>query len=275
MWELKIPFSERVYSLNGSANDRSIIHALDYSGGYWEPYLMRVMQNRIAPDFVCLDIGANIGIFTLLMSGLAPAGHVFAFEPSTQNMSYLRQNLALNHVQNATPLRNALWDQPGQIELFYIDELAGCSFIDTTADDSSGLKKIRSTVVQDWMGEIELHCVRDPVEGLRLDDWAAGAGLKRLDFIKMDAEGAEIAILNGARETIRRYRPTLVAEFNAVSLTQYFGLRPEEYYDQLAGIYPKLALIESDGNATPIPDYPWLSRRVETGKGWEDLLCSF
>ena len=168
-----------------------------------------------------------------------------------------------------------MWDQPGQIELFYIDELAGCSFIDTTADESSGLKKIRSAVVQDWMTDIELHCMRDPVDGLRLDDWAAGAGLKRLDFIKMDAEGAEIAILNGAQETIRRYRPTPVAEFNPVSLTRYFGRRPKEYYDRLASTYPKLALIENNGDPTPIPDYAWLSRRVETGKGWEDLLCSF
>jgi FkbM family methyltransferase len=270
---LKTPFADHAYLLAGSAKDRSIIGALQATAGVWEPYVMNVMKAFIAHDSVCLDIGANIGAMTLVMSGLASRGEVFAFEPCSRNATFLRENLIRNSASNVTVLQKALFDRTSQIELFYVDELGACSFLET--GDRTGLEKIKAVVTQEWMQQVELHCDREKVECVRLDDWAAAMPLHRLDFIKLDAEGAETQVIQGGLQTIMRFQPKLVTEFNPACMIQYFDRQPQQYYALLTIIYPKLMLIESTAELSAIPNYEWLDRRIQTGKGWEDLLCSF
>jgi len=169
--------------------------------------------------------------------------------------------------------QKALFDRTSHIELFYVDELAACSFLD--AGDRTGLDKIKTVVSQEWVQHLELHCEREKVECVRLDDWAAAIPLRRLDFIKLDAEGAETQVIKGGVQTLMRLHPKLVTEFNPPCMIQYFDAQPQQYYTLLTTIYPRLMLIESTGELSPIPNYEWLNRRIETGKGWEDLLCSF
>src|SRR5579864_3389546 len=165
--KLKAPFADHCYLLAGSPRDRSIIGALQATGGIWEPYLMNVMKACIADDSVCLDIGANIGAMTLVMSDLTSRGSVFAFEPSSRNASFLRANLARNNASNVTIFQTALLDCTSQIELFYVDELAACSFLDD-AGHRTGLDKIKTVVSQEWVQQVELHCEREKVECIRL-----------------------------------------------------------------------------------------------------------
>ena len=135
--------------------------------------------------------------------------------------------------------------------------------------------RIKTVVSQDWVQQIELHCEREKVECVRLDDWATAVRLDRLDFVKLDAEGAEHQVIEGGAQTLMRFHPKLVTEFNPPCMIQYFSGRPQEYYTLLGTIFPRLMLIESTGELSPIPNYEWLDRRIKTGKGWEDLLCSF
>jgi FkbM family methyltransferase len=250
-----------------------VVGALQATGGLWEPYLMGTMKKLIAHDSVCLDIGANIGVMTLVMSDLASLGEVFAFEPSSRNATFLRENLRRNTIFNVTVFQKALFDRTSQAELFYVDELAACSFLDV--GDRVGLDKIKKVVSQEWVQHIELHCERERVECVRLDDWAAAMPLHRLDFIKLDAEGAETQAIKGGLRTIERFHPKLVTEFNPACMIQYFDADPHEYHMLLKTIYPRLMLIESTGEFSVASDYEWLDRRIQTGKGWEDLLCSF
>jgi FkbM family methyltransferase len=185
----------------------------------------------ISRDAVCLDIGANIGIFTLVMSSLAAEGHVFAIEPSSRNLMFLRENLRLNDIANVTVLQNALWDRSCDLELFYLDELAGCSFLQTSRIHQAAMRKIRAVVTQPWLDTTTLHDYSETVPCTRLDDLAVSIGLNRLDFIKLDAEGAEMAVLSGAQDTLMRYRPRLITEFNPACMIQYFEQDPSEYYD--------------------------------------------
>jgi hypothetical protein len=113
------------------------------------------------------------------------------------------------------------------------------------------------------------------VECLALDDFMAESDLDRLDFIKLDAEGAEIHIVTGAIETIGRHHPRLLTEFNPACMKEYFGQDSREYFELLRSIYPQISVIESAGTLTPLFTYASLAERIETGKGWEDLFCSF
>lgn len=99
---LKTPFSNRSYLLAGSARDLSVVGALQATDGLWEPYLMSVMKEFITDDSVCLDVGANIGAMTVVMSDLTSRGKVFAFEPSSRNLMFLRENLTRNAAANVT-----------------------------------------------------------------------------------------------------------------------------------------------------------------------------
>jgi FkbM family methyltransferase len=234
---------------------------------------MSIMKRRLATDAVCMDIGANIGIFTLIMSTLCPDGHVFAIEPSSRNLSYLRENLQVNQVSNVTVLQHALWDRACDLDLFYIEELAGCSFLETSRNQSAGMSKIKAVVTQPWVDTIVSHDQPEVVSCVRLDDLAVSIDLKRLDFVKLDAEGAEIAVLGGGIDTLSRYRPALVAEFNPACMIRYFERDPMEYYNLLTRFYPDIFLIESTGELTRVAGYAWLEERIATGKGWEDLFC--
>lgn len=275
MLTLKVPFSDRVYTVNGDPRDLSIVGALTHDDGRWEPHLMSVMGKVIAPTDICLDIGANIGTLALVMSGLASDGHVYAFEPSQSNAAYLRQNLAANRVSNVTVVEKAVWDGRGELEIFHIDELAGCSFLEADGDSGSGLRKIRSIVRQPWMDEIELHTHRDPVACVSLDEFAAETGMQKLDFIKMDVQGAEIPALTGGAETIARFRPRMIAELAPQCMKVCFGHEIRDCFDLLTRLYPSLCLIEETGSLSSVPDYDWLAERLARGKGWEDLYCSF
>jgi FkbM family methyltransferase len=208
------------------------------------------------------------------MSGLAWNGRVYAFEPSSRNMMFLRNNIVSNHVSNVSTFENALWDGPGELQSFHVEELAGCSFV-VGHSDESGLQKLKSVVTQPWMDEIVLHRHCDRVECLRLDDFMRENRLQRLDFVKLDAEGAEIAVINGSAETIRRYPPNLLTEFNPACMKQYFGHDPRSYFELLSSLYPNIFLIENTGALTAVHSYPWLAQRVEVGKSWEDLFCCF
>jgi FkbM family methyltransferase len=275
MFPLKTPFSERTYRVNGSTNDRSVIAALVATGGYWEPHLMSIMKSRLPSNAICMDIGANIGIMTLIMGDLCSDGGVFAVEPSSRNLVFLKENLQFNQISNVTVLQYALWDRPCDMDLFYIDELAACAFLEPNRTHESGIRKIKAVVTQPWLATVTLHHQSETVSCVRLDDLAVSIDLKRLDFIKLDAEGAENAVLRGGLHTLHRYHPALIAEFNPACMTRYFDRDPTDYYNLLASIYPNISLIESTGELTPVVEYALLQERIVTGKGWEDIFCCF
>jgi hypothetical protein len=110
---------------------------------------------------------------------------------------------------------------------------------------------------------------------MSLDDFVLDSKLSRVDFVKMDVEGAELAVLTGARDTIRHFRPKLITEFNPACLIHYFEQDPKDLFELLCSFYPNIFLITETGSLLAIKDYDWLAERITTGKGWEDLFCCF
>jgi FkbM family methyltransferase len=159
--------------------------------GSYEPEKMTLAASLLNPGDVVFDIGANVGIYTLLFSAaVGPTGRVVAFEPWPPSLHYLRQHLSLNKVANASVVGSAVGRESGRVML--------------TAGEHS------ATVAVSSDGDIE-------VDAIRLDDFVEATTIEP-DLIKIDVEGSEIAVLNGALATLRNTAPLLLIATHSPSL---------------------------------------------------------
>lgn len=193
---------------------------LPYWLGKYEPEVVRAFQNslaRLAPGDAVLDIGANVGYYTLLAGqSLRSRGHgtVYAFEPNPHVFAELERNLALNQFQNVRALPLAVGQAEQQATMY----------INRSAVTYGSLEP-----VQDFLGE------RVPVPVTTLDLFARNCKLSRVGLIKLDIEGGELPALRGGRELIARDLPMIIyEEFERAS--QHFGYSTLELRDFLTNL---------------------------------------
>ena len=177
-------------------NTRYKVERIMWSGGY-EPSLLRFLEQRAPTGWICFDVGANVGAITLALAKYGgPAARVHAFEPGPPNLQRLRANLELNPdlAARVDVVPAGVGDEPG--ELRWREE-----------PDNPG---------NALLGPEGTHAV--PV--ITLDHYAREHALRRVDFIKIDVEGMELAVMKGARQTLLQLRPLLYFE----TLPRYGGL---------------------------------------------------
>ncbi len=154
--------------------------------GCWLGSYEWTMQRRVAKELkagsVFYDVGANVGLYTLLAATLVAPGRVYAMEPLAANIGYLRKHLELNRIQNAEALEMAVSDQVGTAQ-FEAEETRAMGRIGTR-----GSLRVQTSTLDMLLQECR---IAPP------------------DFIKMDIEGGEFLALQGARECFARYRPKL------------------------------------------------------------------
>ena len=239
--------------------------------------MRRCLEHLVKPEFVCLDIGANIGAHSLSLAALASRGRVICFEASPRNSVHLRCNVARlgDDAMRVEVVNAALWDSPGFLEIAAVDELAGCSFISPNRDEAASEATIRRVVNHGAIRDITLHVHHERIPAMRLDDWVTNARPGRIDLIKMDVEGAESRVLAGATRMLRRFRPLLITEYNPSCAVQYFDQSESAYFATLRTIFANIRIIEPDGSLSEtLHDWTALQCRLQAGRGWEDLLCA-
>jgi FkbM family methyltransferase len=154
-------------------------------------------------------VGANIGFITVLSSLLVgPTGRVIAFEPGAGNLERLYANLAHNDCQNVTVIEKAVTNQVGEIE-FFIN--AG----------NSGGNAIWD--IGEWPRYLEMHGTptRVAIPATTLDAEWERLALPSPKVIKIDVEGAEQRVLEGARALLGRHEPPFImAELHPFGLEQ-------------------------------------------------------
>lgn len=143
-----------------------------------------------APEKTSIDAGANVGTWTWMMAQHSKEVH--AFEPNPKNISKLRRNVG--KLKNATVHGIALSDRGGEAIL-------------RIPSGSKGHSNQRASLSTVAVGDDQAFTALR-VEQKRLDD----CGLRNVGFIKIDVEGFELTLLEGARETIARERPNLLIE---------------------------------------------------------------
>lgn len=166
-------------------------------------------ERFLQPTMTVLDVGAHQGLYTLLAAKrVGPSGRVFSFEPSPRERRALRMNLALNFCRNVAVQPVALGDQEATADLFVVDEY------------NTGYNSLRPPSVPQPTTRIAV-----PVR--TLDNWASEKLVGRVDFIKLDVEGAELSVLKGAIALLTRTHPVLLVEV-ADARTIAWGYPAEE-----------------------------------------------
>lgn len=240
--------------LAGNAADESILGSIASHAGTYEPALMQALAALVGPEAVCLDVGANVGPVTLALSRLCPDGRVHAFEPVPESFAFLERNVAANGAHNVSLHPVALSDHDGTATIHFEAEATGAAFISDHL--SAGVPQ-----------QVRLQT---------LDGWAAGAGLDRLDLVKIDVEGAELPVLDGGRATIARLRPVLVVEVNPVTLRRMARREPRDLYRRLRSLYGRLghlAVVPETGPLVPLWSLGQLHRHLAE-QGVCNVVCA-
>jgi len=168
-----------------------------YVSGLYEPNSLLLLADALTPSSVFVDVGANIGLYTLFAASLiGNGGKVMAIEASSREFKRLTDNITLNGLKNIRARHVALYDRPGTVEISIADEQHG------------GHNTLAQAFVYDSVAKI----MTETVVAETLDRLVESERLDRVDLIKLDIEGGELKALKGARETLKRFQPVLLIE---------------------------------------------------------------
>jgi FkbM family methyltransferase len=195
----------------------------------FEPYEETLLLDAIHEEDVVVDIGANIGVYTLQMAQkVGPRGCVYAFEPEPTNYQLLQRNIAANGLTNVQALELALADFQSKVNLYLSwDNIGDHRIYDANYRTKRNAIEV-STATLDQILLARFHEER------------------KITAIKCDTQGFEPFVLKGAQEIIRRDRPTLLLEYWPFAYEQAHA-DVEWMLDFLLSLYPLAYTI--DGRA--------------------------
>jgi FkbM family methyltransferase len=174
----------------------------------YEPFLTQLFGHLLPPGMQVLDVGANMGYFSLLAASLVgESGRVYSWEPSPSNVKMLLASQLANGFRNIEIVQAAAGSRSGLLNYF--------------PNFSNGM------VTEIGQVQPEQAFAAETVMALRIDDVLPRDA--KIDFVKIDVEGFEYEALNGALETLRRCRPLIVSEFCPKSLLSSSGISGEDF----------------------------------------------
>lgn len=220
--------------------------------GVFEPWETELVRGEIRPGDVVLDVGANIGYYTLLFAKLVgPTGRVHAFEPDPTNFAVLSHNVALNGYTNVTLHQKAVAERAGAGHLHLCADNAGDHRIYDSHDDRPSV----------------------PVELTSLDDVFADPAV-RFDFVKFDIQGAEWGAIRGMRGVLARHpRLRMITEFWPFGLKRC-GTDPLAYLALLEELgFTLYDIDEAVRSVVPFRPAELLARHPADGISHTNLLC--
>ncbi len=167
-----------------------------YARGDVEPEAQRRIVETLGPGDVFYDVGANVGFFSLLAARrVGEAGEVWAFEPAPKQARAIRRNARRNRLDNIHVIEAAVAAAPGEGTLALAEHPGGAALLGAAAPppDAAGTRPVRVVSVDSVVDE--------------------GAPPPRL--VKIDVEGAELAVVEGMTRTIETHRPWILCELDA------------------------------------------------------------
>jgi len=243
IWKIRCVFPSKsltTFFLNdGSRFDYPLKTAIGCSlfRGEFESHEIAFLQQTLKPGNIFFDIGANGGFYTVIAAKqVGVTGHVYAFEPGQSELKILRHNIAINHLTNVTIVECAVGNKSGKAQLAISSDGAMNSLAKTNHPRQC---------IEHWQS----------VETIKLDDFCQKYGIKKVDFIKIDVEGAEKLVFEGA-QNIFLSEPEIKIMFEASDLNASgFGYSVKEFLEQIMNLGMKLYYFDRTGSLVEIIDY--------------------
>jgi FkbM family methyltransferase len=217
--------------------DRSkVMGASIYWTGFHEYRELLFLHDFLTKEMVLLDVGANIGEYSIFAAKRLTDGKVVSFEPVPTLRKILDQNIQLNRFSNVAVKPFGLSDAAGSFPIYFVGE-----------NENEGQATFFPGVIQNQRSvNAELKT---------LDEEWGQLSLNRLDFIKMDIEGSELRALLGARNVIKRFRPIIMLEVSEVTY-QAAGYKLDDVSDYFAAINYRHFVIDKMGKLISSSELP-------------------
>jgi len=186
------------------------------------PYMADLLSG--AP--VCLHVGASDGRHSYVMTRVAPLAKIWAIEPSAFSFEVLKTTLAWHGIKGqVTPIHAAVGDKPGQMLLVTPRKITGrmgraYAFVADAAPEGKARPDLQDTGFE-----------TQPTPVVTIDGFCAEHGIGKVDFIRMDIEGAELMALKGAAKVLDRDHPHVLLEIHPQMLEARFGAGAEAVVD--------------------------------------------
>lgn len=240
---------ERIVRLPVLFTDKSGLKFVLYPGqnaqvyfkndGNYEVAEMRYVEGAVRPGMTVIDVGANIGMYALALARLVgSSGQVHAFEPEDINYERLSINLALNRFANVALVKSAVFSETKTLKLnLFPDEISSWHSLGMPEmpDPFNRGKTLKPTRVQE-------------VSGVSLDDYCAKHGIRQVDFLKIDVEGAELEVLQGCRRLLAEDAVTRILFEVSLPQIQGMGHQKTEIFSLLESAGYTSRPIQPDGS---------------------------
>lgn len=209
------------------------------------------LKRFLRPGMTFFDVGANIGEVSMLAAKyVGPSGKVFSFEPFPGLAERLRRHKALNKFEQVEVIEAALGKEAGQAQLLAASGL----YRDGTAN-SGMVTMFRSEKRNTNAGWAKI---------MRADDFVQERGIKEINMMKIDIEGAELSMLEGSSNILRNFRPNIIIEINNETCLSA-GYNPIEILDLLEEYDYKFFRLWRRGIALPLDK--------KNIRAWQNVLC--
>jgi len=177
-----------------NADDEGVVPFL-LTQGVFEEYETELVRQCLHPGMRVVDIGANFGYYTLIAAArVGKEGKVYAFEPEPGNYELLLKNISLNHYETIVPIQQAVSNRRGTTNLF-VDKrnLGAPSLAEKNVDRRQGIVAVETVSIDEFFKTVE--------------------GFGPIDFLKIDAQGAEGLIFEGACNCLKNEGLKIMMEF--------------------------------------------------------------
>ncbi len=167
----------------------------------YEKENFKYIRRHIKQGDTILDIGAHIGLTAAIFGKIVKQeGKVFSFEPTPSSFATLKETIRINGLQNiVTPVNMPVTEKSGKVKFFVSN---------TDVDVANSLVE--------WEEGKTLNTIE--LNATSIDDFMEAQKIKRVDFIKIDAEGAELSVLKGGQKTFLRFKPLIILALHPVAI---------------------------------------------------------
>jgi len=219
----------------------------------YEPLETEIVENEVKPGDFVLDIGANIGYFTLIFARfVGDNGKVFAFEPEPITFKLLEKNIQINNYKNVILEQKAVSDKRGKLKLYISEENNGDHRIYESVEKRNSIE----------------------IESVYIDGYLSNQYINKIKFIKMDIQGAEGLAIQGMKKLLEtNEKIKLLTEFAPCSL-KICGTDPKEFLEILLKLGFKLYYTDYKNKKVKPVNINYLLKEYSVrSDDWTTLFC--